>query len=386
MLSVNLSSRRFSTALVAILLATTSSPASAAPPQPPSDSITWSGKGVIWDGSDGTLAQEHCDAERTPELTFVLSASQATAAWITLPGSDTPTPMVKANGTKKGFSTFKLTWEAPGPITLSAEGEVPTVDGDTVTATMENPTHKATFTIGSGCLAAPISGVGDPGPGGGTIFYYSATPFTSTGSTCGTACHYLEVAPAGWAPLATWPNDVTVDGQIIAARTNANIDPTLVLSDGPLIFQTDAAGTAIGTGRTNTVQLQAKTVTAGKPARFAFEAALGYAASDSSAGQWFLPSKDELNELCKFARGQTAALGTSAECDSSGTDNTTLGLTANYVYWSSTFGLFTSGSIVGQGSGYCFTTGCPNPGNIPGSLYNGYYREYGQLVRPIRAF
>ncbi|MTA53635.1 MAG: DUF1566 domain-containing protein, partial [Actinobacteria bacterium] len=53
---------------------------------------------------------------------------------------------------------------------------------------------------------------------------------------------------------------------------------------------------------------------------------------EGGQSDWFLPSKLELNELCKFARNQWSALGTTAACDSSGTLRA--GFTAGQ-YWNS---------------------------------------------------
>jgi hypothetical protein len=66
-------------------------------------------------------------------------------------------------------------------------------------------------------------------------------------------------------------------------------------------------------------------------------AVLAYA-GNSTAGQWFIPSMNELNELCKYARGQTTG-NLTVQCDAtgtlkSGTANDLGGFVAT-EYWSS---------------------------------------------------
>jgi hypothetical protein len=76
--------------------------------------------------------------------------------------------------------------------------ETRTVTTHTITAS--NATGSASRT-----LSLRVNGdLGDVGPGGGRIFYYSAagfncgTNFTTTGSPTGEKCRYLEAAPVGW--------------------------------------------------------------------------------------------------------------------------------------------------------------------------------------------
>ena len=73
--------------------------------------------------------------------------------------------------------------------------------------------------------------LGDPGPGGGKIFYVSVTGFTMTDN--GQMCHYLEAAPVDMSSTLEW----------------ASFDFT----------STDITGTetAIGTGRKNTALILA---------------------------------------------------------------------------------------------------------------------------------
>jgi hypothetical protein len=221
--------------------------------------------------------------------------------------------------------------------------------------------------------------VGDIGTGGGTIFYASATAFTATGASCNTNCHYLEVAPKGWASLADYPNNISYNGQIISVRTDVNVDPILVWSDGNFTGQTRstiAVGTAIGTGYINTQQVKNNTPSGVHDSWFAFNAALAYAGNSgtSTVGQWFLPSLKELNEFCKYVRGQTNDLGDpNVECTVTGTTlNTAFGLGAD-LYMSSTYGLSATGEVDGYRIGQN-----TNP------LVGRYYASYGNQFRPVR--
>jgi len=169
--------------------------------------------------------------------------------------------------------------------------------------------------------------VGDRGPGGGIVFYVSAAPFTSHGSTCNTACRYLEAAPAGWNNLAKndtgmlWSNN---DSDF----TGQNTSPS---SEG---FSTDEKfNWKIGQGFYNTSVMKVTGATSDAQA-----AVLAYSATDSSAGQWFIPSMNELNELCKYAHGQITG-DPKVKCESgilkTETDDDLGGFVQDY-YWSST--------------------------------------------------
>jgi uncharacterized repeat protein (TIGR02543 family) len=113
--------------------------------------------------------------------------------------------------------------------------------------------------------------LGDTGPGGGKIFYYSAEGFTfyaSATDAVGTKCYYLEAAPADMASTLRW-------AETTSAAYNNSVSGT---------------GTEIGTGRKNTALILA--VDANAPA--------AKACNDSTTGSktdWFLPSKEELNQL-----------------------------------------------------------------------------------------
>lgn len=144
--------------------------------------------------------------------------------------------------------------------------------------------------------------VGDLGPAGGIIFYVesSVKPWGQ----------YLEVAPNGWYggmpdPKSSWCD--LIDREILKATGT---------SDAPSV-----TGREIGKGKGNT-QVMSNLCKYG-----AANLATEYQGGGKS--DWFLPSQEELNQLCKFARGQNQGIG---NCKPSGSLNSGF---YNY-YWSST--------------------------------------------------
>ena len=116
-------------------------------------------------------------------------------------------------------------------------------------------------------VSIPEYSLGQTGPGGGIIFYYSAAGFTvqMVNSAQNYTAHYLEAAP------------VDIDDLKWASGSSPFPDIT-------------GTGTAIGTGRKNTALILATDATA--PA--------AKACADLTTGgrnDWFLPSKDELYQL-----------------------------------------------------------------------------------------
>ncbi len=143
--------------------------------------------------------------------------------------------------------------------------------------------------------------VGDLGPAGGTIFYAesSVKPWGQ----------YLEVAPNGWYggmpdPKTSWCD--LLDREILKATGTL---------DAPSV-----TGREIGKGKGNT-QVMSNLCKYG---------AANLAAEYRGGGKsdWFLPSQEELNQLCKFARGQNQGIG---NCKPLGSLNSGF---YNY-YWSS---------------------------------------------------
>ena len=181
-----------------------------------------------------------------------------------------------------------------------------------------------TWAKDSSCAAGGPCVVGDVGPGGGTIFYVdmsraAGSQFWEVGSDLGTA---------GWGCSGT---DIS------------------------------GTGMAIGTGATNTGLINVGCGTAGIAARVASAPAGGFS-------DWFLPSKDELNQLCKYASTQSTAVADQAvQCDNTGT---LLPGFASGFYWSSS-----QYSTIDAWFQYLYN----------GDQANGL-KNFSLRVRPVRAF
>lgn len=176
--------------------------------------------------------------------------------------------------------------------------------------------------------------IGDVGPGGGIVFYKESTP-KSWGQ-------YLEVAPRGWSGLSGDPTSHWCD-----------IEETKILDgSGDLL---NLIGNGIGDGKRNTERM-ASICSSGA---FIVNQYRGGGMSD-----WHLPSKKELNQLCRFARGQAPSL---RECNSSGVLKSGF---SNY-YWSS--------------SEFSATSAWDQFFNI-GNINMSSKSHLNNSIRPIRAF
>ena len=172
------------------------------------------------------------------------------------------------------------------------------------------------------------SAIGTTGPGGGIIFYDAGSQ-QSWG-------RYLEVAPSGW-------------------YGNAK-DPTIIWCN--VVNSNIKTGLSIGDGKANTDLLATKcSYGAGVEVK---------KYSGGGKNDWFLPSKNELNELCKYMRNQPTG-NTNLTCKASGTLREGF---EGYYYWSSSesddfyawFQLFVDGK------------------------QESYRKSFTYNLRPVRAF
>jgi len=165
--------------------------------------------------------------------------------------------------------------------------------------------------------AVTYEAVGATGPGGGIIFYVNTAGFVC-GPTLAARCNYLEAAPT------SGPSAWTDAPYAWSGNTSAPIGVA-------------AQGTAIGTGYANTLAIVGQT-SGGNTASKAGTIARAYS-GPNGLSDWYLPSRDELNQMCKWANA--VAWTTDATLCTHGTLNagTGYGLNAagfsNTFYWSS---------------------------------------------------
>ena len=220
------------------------------------------------------------------------------------------------------------------------------------------------------CATGGTCIVGDRGPGGGIVYYVSAANFTSTGSTCNTECKYLEVAPATWQSAGV---SVANDSTYVWSTNTTAVTTQVLTAASPAEsgFTYEQENWKIGKGFSNTSLMKVSGATS-----LAQAAVLLYA-GNSTAGQWFIPSINELNELCKYARGQTTGVLT-VPCDSTGTLKTG---TANDL-----------GGFVEDIYGPAYWSSSETAANRawrldPDSGFKGdYFKDRANSLRPVRAF
>ena len=159
-----------------------------------------------------------------------------------------------------------------GGLVLAPSVTDPCVSPTTVVTTTTTVASTTTTTVSptttTTTVAPALYSVGDPGPGGGTIFYVDRT--RAEGS------QYFEAACVGWSDGTGGGDDAT--------------DPTAEWGcyESPIA---GADGLVIGTGAQNTVDIMRDCSALGIAGRLAGALELG------GQDDWFLPSKDELNQM-----------------------------------------------------------------------------------------
>ena len=139
------------------------------------------------------------------------------------------------------------------------------------------------------------------------------------------------------------------------------------------------ASLEIGAGKANTDKIRAKCTTVD----IAADVADKYFTSTAGAGQWFLPSRKELDALClEFFKGGYGGQYTLDKCKGSGLFAPTAEGASNGTPWSFPKGNYWSSSEAGpEDDAYnAWNQDFASGGQFFNSKFNTYY------VRPVRAF
>ena len=208
------------------------------------------------------------------------------------------------------------------------------------------------------CAAGGVCDYGDTGPGGGVVFYVASSNFTSTGSTCNTACKYMEAATTDQSTGIVWATTAPKCWNTAAptgdGSNNNSCQSFSIYSphDTPNQAASRTAATAIGKGMANTNAIYDRFNSAGDAvATNTYAAGVAYAYANSGKTDWHLPSKAELNELYN--------------------KRTTVGGFSSAFYWSSSEDAPTLAWTVG----------------FDGTSYYSYAKNGTSVrVRPVRAF
>ena len=263
-------------------------------------------------------------------------------ATTTVAASTTTVPQV-ATTVPQATTTVAAATTTVAAATTTVAATTTTVAATTTTVAATTTTVAATTTtVALACASGGLCAVGDTGPGGGIVFYVHANGTFACGETLNQNCTYLEVAPNTW------------NGGSADAQAPWGCDQTPIAG---------ADGTAIGAGRQNTTDIVNGCATSGIAALLANDLTLG------GQSDWFLPSKDELNALCKWAFGDTV----NAICNNGGSGGLSLTGVGGFsidLYWSSSE---LSGDDALDQNFY-----------IGSQAYNS--KDLTDSVRPVRAF
>lgn len=181
--------------------------------------------------------------------------------------------------------------EAPSATFSSPDTNEPEPSSSAVLGAAASPTSQPEPMSTDVCDTGLQYACGDIGPGGGTVFYVSATAF-ACGENLASMCNYLESAPNIWDPnsQSACPNN-PCGGTDQNTSDFSFSGKGITWCNGPGQTQSvGVTGTAIGTGYANT-QVMNSSCGGGS----ASQAASGY--TGGGLTDWSLPSQDELQAL-----------------------------------------------------------------------------------------
>ena len=312
-------------------------------------------------------------AQKIVRITPATAAALAVPAFTLSSAAETRTVNTAATGftttsTGGAIASFAINATPPGMSFNTTTGAltgtpntVAAATNYTITATNASGSATQTFTL---TVISRVYALGETGPGGGIVFYVSAGTFTQTGAIgtmCTTDCKYLEVAPN------TWNGGIS--------------DPNIIWQPAPSFGAIPAPGAAlrtIGGGYQNSVTV---VEWLGNNSTHANGAARRY--TGNGLQDWFLPSQNELNQLCVYFSNAATTAQNIAET------------------WSGD-GLCNGNAATGRGGIGGFTAGMyHSSSDLAATIANSYMQNLStgaipyirdvqrnavNSVRPIRAF
>lgn len=193
------------------------------------------------------------------------------------------------------------------------------------------------------CAQGGACSVGDAGPGGGTVFY------TSAGFSCGEnysqTCKYLEAAPATWwsgttdQPSDNWASTASncydTGGLDSAPRIACNYSGSVYnkATRDAAVDNVIANNQVIGMGLKNTNLIVSFSGTYNASTN-SYAAGAARAYNGGYKNDWAMSSYSELNQLCKYVRGQLW-VSDATECSNSSATANLLGMPNTHFYSSS---------------------------------------------------
>jgi len=193
------------------------------------------------------------------------------------------TTAVNAVAGVANFTNLKITGTGDHTLTFTPAGGLTAATSNTVTV------------AALGCAQGGNCAIGDTGPGGGTVFYYSSTGF-NCGPNFTDRCNYLEVAPNTWYggsadPSLRW--DPTGGDDDFSGYPNLVNDPYPT-------FTAHINDSEIGLGYKSSVYLVNYYISRTSDP-YAAGAARGYTGGGKT--DWYLGTSVEMNLLADWSKG-----------------------------------------------------------------------------------
>ena len=264
------------------------------------------------------------------------------------------TTAVNAVAGVANFTNLKITGTGDHTLTFTPAGGL--------TAATSNTVNVAVL----GCAQGGPCAIGDTGPGGGKVFYYSAAGF-QCGPNFSSTCHYLEVAPNTWYggtadPSLRWDYTAWSDENHVGY-------PDLVNDPYP-DATAHITASEIGLGYKCSVQLF---TFYGNNSDYAAGAARRYTGGGKT--DWYLGTSVEMNLLADWSRGNASTPTVDAKTGTLIQGGFSTGSSSDQYYWTASQLDWAKENAYRQD----FTSNGSGGGGQD-------HKSFTRKVRPIRAF